>query len=117
MSEHLRTGRAGERHAARYLKKQGHKLLLRNYCCPSGEIDLVMRDCDTIVFVEVKTHSAPDDAPEEKVNCRKRNRLTRVAESFLDAYQHEKQPPPVDVLTVQLTKGQPPKIKHYADAF
>lgn len=49
-------GKAGEERAALYLKRQcGYRILQRNYRTRLGEIDIIARDCDTIVFVEVKT--------------------------------------------------------------
>ena len=56
--EHLRRGELGERAAEIHLKAHGLKFLARNFRSPRGEIDLVFRDQDCLVFVEVKTRSS-----------------------------------------------------------
>ena len=55
-AEHLRRGRLGEKVAKRYLKRVGLKFLVANFKTKRGEIDLVFRDDDCLVFVEVKTY-------------------------------------------------------------
>src|SRR5207247_10437601 len=60
-SGHLRHGARGEKLACRFLKRSGYKVLLRNFCGRSGgEIDVVCRDNDTLVFVEVKKSARED---------------------------------------------------------
>src|SRR4029450_5587442 len=60
-SGHLRRGARGEKLACRFLKRSGYKILLRNFRGRSGgEIDVVCRDNDTLVFVEVKTRGRED---------------------------------------------------------
>ena len=49
------TGEIGEEFAVRYLRSQGYKILVRNFRCRLGEIDIIARDGKTVVFVEVKT--------------------------------------------------------------
>ena len=69
---HLELGRWGERRAARHLRSRGWKILRRNFRAPGGgEVDLVCRDGDTLVFAEVKTRRSeemgrPLDAVDEK---------------------------------------------------
>lgn len=58
MPEHIRRGRRGEKEACRFLRKRGYKILYRNFKSRGGgEIDIVCRDADTLVFVEVKTRA------------------------------------------------------------
>jgi len=58
LPEHLRRGARGEKLARRFLRSHGYKILYRNFrACGGGEIDIVCRDGDTLVFVEVKTRS------------------------------------------------------------
>src|ERR1700737_3394607 len=60
-SDHLRRGFLGEKLAGRFLRKNGYKILYRNFRGRSGgEIDIVCRDDDTLVFVEVKTRARED---------------------------------------------------------
>src|SRR3989304_7061546 len=56
----IRTGKAGEEIAVRHLQKLGYRILERNYRCPVGEIDIVAKDKDTIVFVEVKSRKTEE---------------------------------------------------------
>ena len=77
-------GQQKERLAEQYLIQQGLRPLTRNFRCKMGEIDLVMRDADTTVFVEVRyrKNSAFGSAL-ESVDFRKRSRLIRAAEFYL----------------------------------
>src|SRR5216117_3655283 len=74
-SGHLWRGARGEKLACRYLKRSGYKILLRNFRGRSGgEIDIVCRDNDTLVFVEVKTRAREDfGRPFEAVNREKQS--------------------------------------------
>jgi putative endonuclease len=85
--DHLETGRAGERIALRHLKRQGLRLLARNFRCRAGELDLVMCEGRTLVVVEVRTlrrrASAAD--PLESIGPKKRHQLVRVTRQYLGA--------------------------------
>jgi len=77
-------GETGEQVAARYLKKKGLKVLERNFWTRAGEIDLIVKDNETIVFVEVKTRSSIKIAsPEDAVTRKKQRNIYRVAELYL----------------------------------
>ncbi len=80
-------GESGERVAALELEQRGYRILARNFRTRTGEIDLVTQDADGLAFVEVRTrrHSTAV-APEESLTSRKRTRLLRLAEQFLDAH-------------------------------
>jgi putative endonuclease len=80
-----RLGREGERLAEKYLKKRGYKILYRNYKAPKGgEVDLVCRDKDTLVFLEVKTRTSDQfGAPAEAVTSAKQELITKGALSWL----------------------------------
>ncbi|MCX7869374.1 MAG: YraN family protein, partial [Terrimicrobiaceae bacterium] len=82
---HLARGRRGERLAASHLRQRGFKILRRNFRAPGGgEIDLVCRDGELLVFVEVKTRSDEQfGRPAAAVNARKRRLLLRAAFSWL----------------------------------
>src|SRR5438477_12029852 len=84
-SGHLGRGVRGERLACRYLKRSGYKILLRNFRGRSGgEIDVVCRDNDTLVFVEVKTRADEDfGRPVEAVDREKQKRISRGALAWL----------------------------------
>ncbi|WP_310962871.1 YraN family protein [Nocardioides terrisoli] len=78
-------GAYGERVAARLLTEQGMVVIDRNWRCPEGEVDLVLRDGTTLVVCEVKTRSSADYGhPLEAVTPEKANRLRRLALRWLE---------------------------------
>ncbi|EWC41056.1 YraN family protein [Pseudomonas stutzeri] len=84
MSEAQSSGRSAETLALRHLCDRGLRLLERNWSCRSGELDLVMLDGDTVVFVEVRyrRHAAWGGAL-ESVDTRKQQKLIKAAQLFL----------------------------------
>ena len=77
-------GRAAEARACEYLRQQGLSLVEKNYQCRSGEIDLIMRDADTLVFVEVRfRRSALFGGAIASVGPSKQQRLWRTASTYL----------------------------------
>ncbi|MBI5208976.1 MAG: YraN family protein [Elusimicrobia bacterium] len=78
-----RLGDAAEDAAAAYLERQGLRILERNFRRPFGEIDLVARDADTVVFVEVKSRAGRSfGVPEAAVDGRKRRKLVKAAQAW-----------------------------------
>jgi len=81
-------GALGEKKAAEYLKKKGYRIRERNYRCREGEIDIVARDKDCLVFVEVRTRTGSGfGTPEESVTAVKREKLVSVALSYLQTHK------------------------------
>ena len=82
---HLRRGITGEKLACRFLRKNGYKILYRNFRGRSGgEIDIVCRDRDTLVFVEVKTRGSEDfGRPFDAIKADQRRRISRGALAWL----------------------------------
>ena len=79
-----RYGEAGEALAARLLRRQGYRILETNYRTPIGEIDLIARGRDTIVFVEVKARRSPHFGhPKTAVTALKQRKLSMVALYYL----------------------------------
>jgi putative endonuclease len=78
------TGRAAEQQARSHLEQQGLRLLAQNWACRVGELDLVMLDGDTVVFVEVRyrKHAGWGGAL-ESVDARKRGKVSAAAQFFL----------------------------------
>ncbi len=98
--------------AAEYLKKQGYKILDRQFRTRFGEIDLVAMDGREIVFVEVKTRrSSVHGFPEEVVTETKLHRLETAAESYLKARALEGRPYRFDVVAI-LGEGKDVDIEH-----
>lgn len=111
-------GRAGERLAERFLQRRGLKTIARRYSTPTGELDLVMRDGDTIVFVEVKTRSSRDLVdPEDTLRARQRRHLLKAARWFIHRRRCDDQPCRFDVVAVVLPPEGEPQIEHFPDAF
>jgi putative endonuclease len=116
--EHLRLGKLGERAAETYLKAQGLKFLARNFRSARGEIDLVFRDADCLVFAEVKTRSSEEwTRPAAAVDARKRRLLTLTALDYLRLLNN----PPVkirfDIVEVLLRDGAVREIRHLPNTF
>jgi len=78
------TGKEGEDIAAHYLSERGYRVLVRNYRTKSGEIDIIAREGNTLVFIEVKARSGTRfGLPQDAVDLRKQARLSRVASGYL----------------------------------
>ncbi len=76
-------GKKGEKLVASYLKKQGYKLLARNYVTPFGEADIIAEDGDEIAFIEVKTRTTDNyGSPSEAVGKDKRRRYKKIAACY-----------------------------------
>src|SRR5204862_4472140 len=108
----------GENAAAKYLRNLGYRLITRNYRCDAGEVDIIARDGKTLVFVEVKTRTYDDPTPEDQVNQRKQNQLTKAAKVYLSRYGFPQPPARFDVVAVLWSpSGRDPTIRHTTDAF
>jgi putative endonuclease len=109
-------GDRGERAAARYLRRRGLRIITRGYHTPWGEIDLVARDGEVLVFAEVKTRRR--GTPAEAVTPEKQRRLTVAALHFLRRHKLLEQRSRFDVVAiVWADDSQPPRIEHIRDAF
>ncbi len=84
IAPHLLEGRRGERVAARFLLRQGFDILARRWQAHSGELDIIAFECETLVFLEVKTRRTGDyGEPWEFVDWQKQQILRRAAEQFI----------------------------------
>jgi len=100
-------GRCGEDIAGQYLKKQGYKILECNYRCRYGEIDLIARDGETIVFVEVKSRrSAAFGEPEASVGLAKQKKISTVALCYLEEKHLHDRPARFDVVSILTVTGE-----------
>jgi putative endonuclease len=109
-------GQRGERAAARYLRQHGMRILARGYRVTSGEIDLIARDGDTLVFVEVKARR--HGVPAEAVTPEKERRVTIAALRFLRRYRLLDQRCRFDVVAIIWPDDRrPPQIEHIKNAF
>ncbi len=105
-------GRRAEERAAEFLRSQGYQIIARNYRWQGGEVDLIARDGDWLVFVEVKARSSRAyGLPEEAITPRKRERLLRTAQRYL---QQNPTALPVRFDVVALSGGE---ARLYRNAF
>lgn len=108
------SGKRGEELAAAFLARAGLSLLARNYRCRYGEIDLILRDGDTLVFVEVRSRaSGAFGGAASSITAAKREKLLKTARHYLAGLRAE---PPCRFDAVLLT-GEPPRIEWLRDAF
>lgn len=111
-------GKRGEDAAARYLRFMGYQILERNWECPFGEADIIARDGETLVFIEVKTRkSIRKGFPAEAVTPKKRARYERIAACYLRTYGSLDIPMRFDVIALLVVGPDRAMIKHYVDAF
>ena len=112
-------GDRGERAAARFLRRQGMKILERQSRNNFGEIDLVARDGECIVFVEVKTRSSTlAGQPFDAITHEKQKKLTQLALVWLNRKKLLNSSARFDVVSVVWPEDQKePTIHHYPNAF
>lgn len=112
-------GQTGEEIAVRFLERRGLRILARNLRSRLGEIDLVARDRDTLVFVEVKARrGAAGDPPQARVDALKRRRLARLALNYLARRWLVDLGCRFDVVAVTLdSAGSAPKVEYFPSAF
>lgn len=113
-----RLGRWGEDEAARHLARQGYAIVERGYRGLRGEIDIIARDGETLVFVEVKTRTDEDfGPPEEAVTPAKQTQVRRIARAFLAERGLGSPFCRFDVIAVETGDGGKPVLRHLVDAF
>ena len=113
----VRIGKQGEDLAAQYLQKQGLELLQRNFRTKGGEIDLIARDGNVLVFIEVKTsRSSHFHPPETWVDERKQSQIIRVAEAYLQKYVDTEQDCRFDIIAVSMAPHSY-NVRHIKNAF
>ena len=128
-TDHLSVGERGENEAARFFKKMRFRILERNYRASKYEIDLIVADKRSLVFVEVKARSyadinAPDiQRPSKAINYDKKQFLLYAAKYYLRQHPKEKRNPRIDVVEIYfddnpiVKKKKILKINHIPNAF
>ncbi len=110
-------GERGEEAALTFLSSLGYELLARNYRCPFGEADLVMRDGEVLVFVEVKARqNYLFGLPQEAVDFRKRARLRKIASYFCATKRLGEREVRFDVVAVTF-EGATARLEHLKGVF
>jgi putative endonuclease len=83
-NETINLGRRGENLSVEFLKKQGYKIMERNYRCSIGEVDIIAKEKNVLCFVEVKTRKTGEyGLPEEAIDWHKQRKLAKVALTYL----------------------------------
>jgi putative endonuclease len=104
--ERLDLGKWGEDLALKKVKKLGYKCIARNYRCPVGEVDLIAKDGDSLVFIEIKTRRGRSlGYAKEAVNQRKRRQLSKVALAFMKTNGCSETRARFDVVVINLDGG------------
>ena len=112
MKHNQKIGKWGEDAVVDYLTERGYEILARNARTPYGEIDIVAKQADICIFVEVKTRTSNKmGLPEESINLRKQAHMLACAEHYaaentIDHWQ-------IDVISVEGKVGLEPKITHF----
>jgi putative endonuclease len=113
------TARRGEDAAAAYLERIGMTIEARNWRCAAGEIDIVARDGDELVFVEVKTRrSERTGTADEAVTPAKQRRVARVAEAYRRAESVDPEAPVrFDAVAIRVLAPDRALLRHHRAAF
>ncbi len=98
--------------------RRGLKTMARRYNTPIGELDLVMRDGDTIVFVEVKTRrDRTMEDPQDGLRAPQRRKLLRTADWYIHHKRLDNYPRRFDVVAIVLPPDGTPELEHFPSAF
>ncbi len=99
------TGIRGEKLARDFLKKRGYRILETNYRCPEGEIDIIAKHKDSLVFIEVRTKkSLKFGSPEESITPTKKERLRATASHYQQTHNDLPLLWRIDVVAVELNQ-------------
>jgi len=113
----LELGAWGEEQACRYLRRQGFRILERNYRTPVGEIDIIARSRKLLLFVEVKTRRGRAyGLPQEAVGALKQRQIIRTAQWYLGNQPAGRLQPRFDVIAV-LKRGDEALVEHLPGCF
>lgn len=116
MNHRRQTGRRGEDIAAAYLEEKGYTIIERNWRRAAGELDIIMADNDSLVFVEVRTRrSRRFGSAEESITPAKQSRLVELAQSYLQEKEAQPRSWRIDVVAVRLGAGLP-QVNHIINA-
>lgn len=116
--DHLKRGAAGEEAAKKFLRGKGLKFLTANFAGKRGEVDLIFRDGECLVFVEVKTRALGGwTRPSRAVDARKRRAIFRTATEYLRLLDNPRVPYRFDVIEVLLGDEQIREVRHIENSF
>ncbi len=117
MAKQQVTGKRGEDIAAEYLTKLGYTILERNWRIGKAEIDIIAKDAEILIFVEVKTRSSAHfGSPEESISTYKENLIIDAAGRYMEQIGHDWEIR-FDIISILFDNKNLPIISHYKDAF
>lgn len=115
MKHNQRVGQWGEQVAVEHLLSRGSEVVERNVRTPYGEIDIVAKQINITIFVEVKTRTSNTmGLPEESITARKREHMIACAEHY--AADHEIDHWQIDVISIEGKPGTEPVITYFENA-
>ena len=117
---HIRLGNVGEKYAVKSLLAENCIVLTRNYRCSAGEIDIVARDGETMVFVEVKTRRGrmrPGTRPGDNLSTRQKKRIIRASRYYLADIEDPSCKCRYDLIEVMAGRFGPKSIHHWRSCF
>jgi len=108
LKDNIHLGKTGEEEAAGLLKRNGYRIIHRNYRTRSGEIDIIARDKDTICFVEVKARRCDRfGLPEEAISAAKKRQISKAALKYLQENDLLDNNARFDVVSILYSQGRP----------
>ena len=115
MKHNQKVGKWGEDVSSEYLLKNGYKVIGRNARTPYGEIDIVAKKGEIIIFIEVKTRTSNKmGLPEESITAKKREHMIACAEHY--AMENEIDNWQIDVISIEGKLGTEPVITYFENA-
>ena len=106
------TGALGEKLARDFLKKRGYRIRETNYRCREGEIDIIARQRDYLVFVEVRTKTSLEfGSPEESITRAKMEKVIAVANHYCQTHDNLPELWRIDVVAIVLERKGKPRIE------
>jgi putative endonuclease len=100
------TGKMGEKLACEFLGNNGYDIVEKNYRCPEGEIDIIARQQDTLVFIEVRTKTSQMyGRPEESITPTKAARLRTLAAHYGQSHEGLPEARRIDVVAIQMNRN------------
>lgn len=110
--QHILLGSSGEDYAAKLLSERGYQVIARNFRTKVGEIDIVAREKETLIFVEVKTRASTKyGLPHEVVNQKRILRITRAGQIFVGKYYPKITKLKIMVVSLIMENGKIPSVK------
>lgn len=115
--ERQQTGKFGEQLACEFLNKKKYHIIEQNYRCKIGEIDLIAKIEEYLVFCEVKTRADKSRIhPSASVTAKKKHKLHQLGLFYIQQKKLYQYQPRFDVISIKLHQTKPPEIEHFINA-